>query len=74
MIRPTFIDLKPVEIKYYKFMISLDKCSGSCNILSTKISVTKETKDINIKAFNMITNKNEAKTMTKHISWDCKYN
>ena len=26
----------------------------------------------NIKAFNMITNKNEAKTMAKHISCDCK--
>ena len=44
MTRPTFIDLKPVELKYYQFMISLDKFSGSCNVLSTKISVTKETK------------------------------
>ena len=26
----------------------------------------------NVKAFNMITNKNEAKTMTKHISSNCK--
>ena len=69
MTRPTFIDLKPVELKYYQFMISLDKFSGSCNVLSTKISVTKETKYT-----NMITNKNEAKAMTKHICWDCKYN
>ena len=29
MIRPTFIDLNPMELKYYPFMISLDKCSGS---------------------------------------------
>ena len=27
---------------------------------------------INVKVFNMVTNKNEAKTMTKHISRDCK--
>ena len=32
----------------------------------------KKTKDINVKVFNMITNKNEAKTMTKQISCDCK--
>ena len=32
----------------------------------------KETKDINVNAFNMITNKNEAKIMAKHISCDCK--
>ena len=29
-------------------------------------------KDIDVKGFNMITSKNEAKTMTKHISCDCK--
>ena len=32
MIRPTLIDLNPVELKYYPFMISLHKCSGSCNV------------------------------------------
>ena len=32
----------------------------------------KKKKDINVKVFNMITNKNEAKTMAKHISDDCK--
>ena len=53
-------------------MISSDKCNGSCNALSPKICVPKETKDINVKAFNMITNKNEAKAMTEHISCDCK--
>ena len=41
-------------------------------ILSAKIWVLKEKKDINVKAFNMITNKNEAKAMTEHISCDCK--
>ena len=24
------IDLSPVELKYYPFMITLDKCNGSC--------------------------------------------
>ena len=28
--------------------------------------------NINVKVFNMITNKNEAKILTKHISSDCK--
>ena len=72
MFRPTLIYLNPVELKYYPFMINLDKCNGNCNVLSQKICVTKETKDINIKVFHMITNKEEAKTMTKHISCDCK--
>ena len=42
-------------------MISLNKYTESCNFVSPKICVPKETKDINVKAFNMITNKNEAK-------------
>ena len=42
MIRPTIIDLNPVELKYYPFMISLDKYSGSCNVLSPKRCVPKK--------------------------------
>ena len=32
--RPVLIDLNPVELNYYSFMISLDKCNGSCNALT----------------------------------------
>ena len=62
--------MNPVELKYYPFMISLNKCTGSCNFLSPKICVPKETKYINVKALNMIANKCEAETMTEHISYD----
>ena len=55
-------------------MISLDKCNEICNVLSPKIYVSKETKDINVKPFNIITSKNEAKTMTKFNSTTCKSN
>ena len=72
MVRLTLIDFNPVELKYYPFVTSFKKCTGSCNVLSTKIFVPKETKDINVKSFNMITNKNETKAMTEHISCDCK--
>ena len=72
--RPTLIDLNPVEPKYYPFIITLDKCTGSCDASSPKVCVPKETKDINVKAFNMIANKNEPKTMTKHTSCDCNCN
>ena len=56
MVRPTLIDLNSVELKYYPFIISLDKYTGSCNVLSPKICVPKKTKGINVKPFNMITN------------------
>ena len=72
MVTTTLIDLNSAELKYYPFLISLDKCNGSCNVLSSKICVPKETKDINVKVFNVITNKNDAKTIAKHSSCDCK--
>ena len=71
MVRPTLIDMNPVELKYYPFNISLNKCTRSCNVLSPKICVPKETKEIHVKAFNMVTNQDEAISMTEHISYDC---
>ena len=75
-VRPTFIDVNPNEHKYYPFMVRLNKYTGSYNVLSPKICVPKESKDINVKAFNMITNKDKDKAMTEHIScdWERKFN
>ena len=61
MVRPTLVVMNLVELKYYPFMISLNKCTGSCNVLSPKICVPKKTKDKNVTGFNMITNKMKLK-------------
>ena len=45
MVTPTLIDLNPVVLKYYPFMIRLDKCNGSFNVLFLKICVPKNTKN-----------------------------
>ena len=50
--------MNPVELKYCTFMISLGKCTRSCNVLSSKIYVPKETKDINVKLQRVIQIKN----------------
>ena len=45
-------------------MISVDKCSGSCNVLYPKIYVLKKKKkDINVKAFNVITKEMKLKPL-----------
>ena len=44
MVRPSLIDSNHVELKYYSFMISLDKCSGSCNVVLPKICAPKKKK------------------------------
>ena len=75
MARPSFIGLNPVEFNYYSFIISLDKYSGNCNAvdyLFTSKCVPSKIKVVNIKVLNMITKLNEAKTLVKHISCNCK--
>ena len=57
-------------------MISLDNCNGSCNCvddLSMRICIPSKTKDIQVKVFDMITNRNEAKALVKETSCDWKW-
>ena len=71
MISSTFTDLNPIKFNCYLFIIGLDKCNQSYNVvgdLSKKICVQSKTKLVNVKVFNMITRINEVKTMVKHIS------
>ena len=66
--------LIPAKLKYYPIIIGLDRCNGSCNSncdLSLKICIRSKTKDVNVKVFNTITNRNKAKILVKSILWDC---
>ena len=51
-------------------MINLNKCAASYNVLSPKIYGQKGIEYINVKAFDMITNKDKAKATAEHISFD----
>ena len=79
MTQPTLINLHPneysQELHYYPFTVKLDRCVGSCNTLndlSNKVCVPDKTEYLNLSMFNMITGINELKTLTKHISCECK--
>ena len=79
MTQPTLITLHPnqysKELHYYLFAVKLDKCVGSCNTLndlSNKVCVLNKTADLNLSVFNMITGINGSKSLTKHISCECK--
>ena len=79
MTQPTIINLYPDEYSQeflsYSFVDKLDRCAGICitlNDWSNKVFVPNKTEDINLSMFNMITGINESKTLTKHISCECK--
>ena len=48
------------------------KCN-TLNELFNQICVRNRTEDLNISMFNIITGINESKTLTRHISCECKY-
>ena len=58
-------------------MVCLDTCDEKCNTLEDKfgISIPNKIKDVNLKVLDMMKDKNESKTLIKHISceWRCKF-
>ena len=79
IIQPTVVNLHPNEYsresRYYLFAFKWDRCAASCIIiiaLSNKVCIPNKTEDLNLSVFNMVTDKNESKTLTKHISCQCK--
>ena len=47
----TIIGLNPTELRFYPFMVSLDRCSGSCNIfddLFDRPYIPNKLKDVNV--------------------------
>ena len=76
-IQPTLINLHPneysQEFPYYLFTFKIDRGVGSCNTLnlSNKVCIQNKTEDLNLSLINMITGRNELKTLKKHISCEC---
>ena len=63
------------EFQHYAYAVKLAGCVGSCytlNDLSNKVCAPNKTEDLNLSMFNMFTGINESKTLTNHISCECK--
>ena len=73
-VRPQIVNVNSDEPVFYPFSIKTSKCSGSCNNISNpyaKICVPDVVKNLNFKAFNLMSKTNE----TRHIKWHetCKW-
>ena len=68
---PTDTDLNPDELHFYSFIVSLDRCDGSCNTADDpfgRICVPNKIEHINLKVFNMMKEVNVEKKFVKHNS------
>ena len=62
------------EFHYYPFAVKLGRCVGSCNTLNdlfNKVCAPNNAEDLDLSVFKIITEINEPKTLTNHISRKC---
>ena len=78
MIQPSLVNLDSneysQELHCYASAVNLDRCARSLNThddLSNKVCIPNETTDLNLHVLNMITEIDESRTLTKHISCKC---
>ena len=67
-VRPQILNVHSDEPLFYPFRIKTSKCSGSCNNINNlyaKMCLPDVVKNLNVKAFNLMSRTNE----TRHIKW-----
>ena len=67
-VRPEIININSNEALFYPFSVKISKCSGICNNINdsyAKLCVPNVSKNMNVKAFNLISRTNE----TRYIKW-----
>ena len=55
-IRPTIIDLNPAELKYYLYIVTLNKFNWSCNTfteISKRICTPNETENVDLNVLSV---------------------
>ena len=67
-VRSEIVNVNSNNHIFYSFSIRTSKCSGSCNNINhpcAKLCVPNVVKNLNVKAFNLLSRTNE----TRHIEW-----
>ena len=61
-VRPKIVDISSNSPMFYPFSIKINKCSGNCNNINNpyaKICVSDTVKDLNVRAFNLMSRTND---------------
>ena len=79
MTQPTLTNLYPneysQELHYHPFEVNFNRYVRSCNTLndlSNRVYISNKSEDLDLSVLNTNRRINELKTLTKHISWECK--
>ena len=75
IVRPEIININSSNTVFYPFSIKINKCSGNCNNINNpyaKNCVPDVIKDLNVKAFNLMSRTNETRFIKWHEKCRCK--
>ena len=73
-VRPKIVDVKSNNPIFYPFRVKINRCSGNCNSINdhyAKICVPDVVKNLNVKAFNLMSRSNESKSKKLHETCKC---
>ena len=75
-VRPEIVNVNSSKPLFYPFSIKTSKYSGSCNYINdpyAKVCVPDVVKNLNTKAFNLMSRINETRHIKEHETCKCKY-
>ena len=72
--RPTLFDINSTETPLYPFVVSANKCSGSCNTIDDPYARVCVSNQVNIvlKVYNLMTRVKDTRSLVQHESCECK--
>ena len=73
-VRPKIVDVSSNNPIFYSFSVKINRCSGNCNSINdlyAKICVPDVAKNLNIKAFNLMSRTNETRSIKLHGTSKC---
>ena len=74
-VRPQIVNVNSEEPVFFYFSIKSGKCSGGCNNINdsyAKLCVPDVVKNLNVRAFNLISRTNETRLIKWHETRKCK--
>ena len=73
--RSTFVNINSNKTLFYPFMVSINKCGGSCNTIDdpyAQVRVPNNVNNMNVKVFSLMSGVNETIFLVHHQSCGCK--
>ena len=74
-VKPQIVNVNSDEPVFFPFSIKISKCSGSCNNINNpyaNLCVPDVVKNLNVRAFNLMSRTNETKYIEWHETCKCK--